>query len=606
MSMPAAPALTLSEQRSALVGDGALALAACLLMLVFQAASGFPTLADAHGDNDSLLRLVQVRDLLAGQPWYDMTLYRMGLDGGFVMHWSRLVDLPIAMIIATVETVTGSQSAAETAALVSWPALLYGLSLFCIIRAARILGGEWAALPATIVGGLALYFVNAFPPGALDHHNVQLLLALAALLFLLQARTAPHAAALAGASAALMLAIAMEAAPYVAAACAVAAAAFLVNGEEDARTARHFGLAFAGVTTAALALTVRPGAWLSVECDALSLPQTAAAVLGGGGLALIACVPAICRSPRARFIALAGLGATIAVAALVAFPQCLADPYADVDPRLKRYWLDAVSEAQSALSMLRQGPATFASYYVTPVVALCALGWSIARGGATRNALIVAAFLLVAVVVSVWQVRGATFSIPLAAIALSAWIATARRKVETDRSAPAQIMMLATWLASINIVWQFAALPLQPATAGAAQNASPEARCYALADYDALAALPAGTVLAISNQGSAILHRTHHRVFNGPYHRNNAGNLAALDMLMGAPEEAGIAARRLGVDYVALCRGNPETAALLEWAPDGLLAHLARGDTPGWLTAMPKADGDSIEVWRVSPPTGGP
>ena len=48
------------------------------------------------GDNDSLLRLVEIRDLLGGQGWFDLHQYRMGPPGGFVMHWSRLVDAPIA------------------------------------------------------------------------------------------------------------------------------------------------------------------------------------------------------------------------------------------------------------------------------------------------------------------------------------------------------------------------------------------------------------------------------------------------------------------------------------------------------------------------------
>ena len=59
-------------------------------------AAGADFLHSSNGDNDSLLRIVQVRDLIAGQGWFDLTQYRMGLDGGFVMHWSRIVDAPIA------------------------------------------------------------------------------------------------------------------------------------------------------------------------------------------------------------------------------------------------------------------------------------------------------------------------------------------------------------------------------------------------------------------------------------------------------------------------------------------------------------------------------
>ena len=102
--------------------DVLLALACGLFLLLFHAASGFPTLDALNGDNDSLLRLVQIRDLIGGQGWFDLHQYRMGPDGGFVMHWSRLVDAPIAAIMLAGAAVTGSMAIGETVALIAWPA----------------------------------------------------------------------------------------------------------------------------------------------------------------------------------------------------------------------------------------------------------------------------------------------------------------------------------------------------------------------------------------------------------------------------------------------------------------------------------------------------
>src|SRR5882724_5758258 len=88
--------------------DAMLGLAAALLALGLHALAGFPTLGAANGDNDSLLRLVEIRDLIGGQAWFDLHQYRMGPPGGFVMHWSRLVDAPIAAVILAVAAVTGN------------------------------------------------------------------------------------------------------------------------------------------------------------------------------------------------------------------------------------------------------------------------------------------------------------------------------------------------------------------------------------------------------------------------------------------------------------------------------------------------------------------
>lgn len=562
-------------------------------MLGYQAASGFPSLADLGGDNDSLLRLVQVRDLLAGQDWYDPTQYRMGLEGGFAMHWSRLIDLPVAALVLLF---------GETAALVLWPTLLCVAALFPIVAAARHLGGAHAVLPAAVLGGVALHFSAIFRPGALDHHNAQLVLTLAAMVLLMRGRDGRLPGALAGLSAALMLAIGMEAAPYVAAACAVPAVSFLLAGERDAGLARAFGTAFAIATATVLAATVAPGAWLSRQCDALSLPQTLLAVLGGGGLATIASSAVLSAGSARRLAALAILAAIIAAVAGTVFPQCLAGPYADLDPRLKTFWLDGVSEAQSLFAMLRADPARALGFYATPALALATLLWAALRGRAGRDEAIVATFLGAAVLVGVWQVRGAVFAVALATVPLAAWVGQMRARAEEAKTSRAQLVALACWLVSVNVLWQVAAtVPGRIAGAPDAEAALAAAgRCTGVADYRTLAGLPRGTVLAVSNLGSPILHATHHRVLAGPYHRNQAGNLAMLEAMTGTPDEALAVARREGIDYVVSCAGNAETRFLSRLSPGSLAERLAAGDVPAWLSPVPDSAGEALVVFTVA------
>src|SRR5690606_522037 len=114
---------------------------------------------------DSLLRLVQVRDLLAGQSWFDLTQVRLGPEG-LLMHWSRLVDLPIAILVRLFGLLPIPQQSAETAAMVVWPFLLLVAALYFLIRAAVRLGGAAAMLPAGILGVVALHQVGLFAAGA--------------------------------------------------------------------------------------------------------------------------------------------------------------------------------------------------------------------------------------------------------------------------------------------------------------------------------------------------------------------------------------------------------------------------------------------------------
>ena len=49
-------------------------------------------------DPDDAMRLMEVRDWLAGQSWWDVAQHRFN-RGDFPMHWSRLVDIPLAAVL---------------------------------------------------------------------------------------------------------------------------------------------------------------------------------------------------------------------------------------------------------------------------------------------------------------------------------------------------------------------------------------------------------------------------------------------------------------------------------------------------------------------------
>lgn len=583
--------------------DAGIALAAALLVVLFHVLSGLSTLADFRGDNDNLMRLAEVRDLLGGQGWFDLRQYRMGPDGGFVMHWSRLVDAPIAALVLAGEAIAGSRAAGETAALVLWPAMLFGAALFAILRSARSLGGADAVLPATIVGGAALHFIGIFAPGAIDHHNVQLVLTLA----MIAALTAPapglRGGAIAGAAAAAMLSVGMETAPYVAAGGLVAAMLHLAGADDGRRIAAGFGAAFAAAAAAAFVATVDPASWGAPACDAYSVAQFAVAMVSGAGLAIAAGVPALSATWTRRLAALALIGSAAGGLAVAFFPQCLADPYAGLDPRLQKYWLSAITEAQSLKAVLSTAPAMAVSYYATPALAALMLATGLLTpAGQRREAAIVLAFLAVALAVSAWQVRGAMFSIPIATIALAAWVARRRALAAAAPSPRNTLTMALAWLLSINVAWTAAAERLLPAPKASSAAATPAGRakaCHRGVDYARLAALPAGGVLAVSNLGAPILRYTHHRVLAGPYHRNVDGNLLAIRAFLEGEPTARAVMRDQGIAYLALCPGNDETRTFAAWAPEGFLAGLGKGEVPAWLDAVDGNEGSALVLYRV-------
>lgn len=581
--------------------DLALALLATLLALAVDACAGFGQLTDAGGDNDNLLRLIEVRDLLAGQGWFDLHQYRMGLEGGFVMHWSRLVDAPIAAIILAASVLTGSRPHAEDVAQVLWPALLLWSTLFFTGRAARAFGGGGAVLPAILIGGAGYYFVGIYDPGALDHHNVQLMLTMASLALLLEAPARRWAALLSGLCAALTLAVGMETVPYVAAIGVCVALLFVADAAGQRAVARDFGLGFAGVSALVFVATIPPSAWGAAQCDAFSVVQFAVAAIAGLGLAAIASVEPSAGSWRRRLASLAALGIVLGMVVAMLFPQCLAAPYANLDPRLKELWLDHIDEAQSLFTLLVHEPARVAARYATPLVAIVLMAQRLRRGGWRRQDILVAALLAVAFVVGAWQVRGTTFSIAFAVIPLSAWIARWRARAGTNSSLGVALRLAAVWLVSINPVWTGVAAAASVAfdkSRAALDDGASDRNCQKKATFAPLAGMTGATVLTISNLGAPVLAYSGHRVFAGPYHRNVAGNLLALDAFLGSADDARRIVEAHHIGLVAVCPGNVESQILTQKAPQGFLAGLLRGSVPDWLEPV-GGKGGPIELYRV-------
>jgi hypothetical protein len=197
------------------------------------------------------------------------------------------------------------------------------------------------------------------------------------------------------------------------------------------------------------------------------------------------------------------------------------------------------------------------------------------------------ALQLAALATTLAQVRGAYAGALLAAPALAALIARAR--------AGGVMPLLAAWTASAGMLYPLAVDALAPAAAGSDLGGG---SCRSSALLAQLAALPPGTVAAPIDLSVAILAGTPHRVIAAPYHRNNAGNLAALALLGSPPVQARAIAERWSITYVLLC---PKGRAAASLAPESLEARLRAGDIPAWLRPIPTRDALLFAVERALP-----
>lgn len=554
-------------------------------------------------DNDSMLRLVEVRDLIGGQGWFDLTQYRMGLPGGFEMHWSRIIDTPLAALVLAGEAPGLSQHAAETFTLYAWPALLSVPALYAILRAARNLGGREAVLPAAALGIATLFYTGQFGPGSIDHHSAQATLALLFVMLLATDRLTLNTGLLAGIAVAFMAGIGAETHPHVAFAAIGAALVFVFEGQRGRAFAIGFGLGFAASLLVLFFGTVSPEHYGRTTCDALSIAQAVPGIAGGLALALAAGSAHAESGAGQRLIRLAIAGVLAGAVALKFAGPCLGDPLAGMDPLVRKYWLDSVEEARPLGAVLLENPAIGLGYGVTPLIALGWLAYLLAKG-TRRPALFVAAgAIAVSFAIALIQVRGAILAMLLSTIPLATMVAAARARAMANGALRHQLVMVGAWVVSVSLVWALIGAALDrssPEDSGGQAAANAVKTCTDAEDWAGLAGEPPATVFAISNLGPAILLNTAHRAVAGPYHRNIAGLHATIAALIATPDDAEALVRATGATLVAACAGNPETRFYANVEPAGFGAALAAGKVPAWLA--PIGDGTRpVALYRVRP-----
>lgn len=578
----------------------------CAVTVIVILLINLPGATDYVGvDNDDVMRLVQVRDLLGGQSWFDLTQYRLGLEGGTLMHWSRLVDLPIAALILAFSQVLPAERA-EAAALLVWPLFLIVPLFVAVAVGARRIGGLPAIPIALGLAALLALTSNRFLPGAIDHHNVQLVLVAVIAAMLVDPRHKPASFALAGLAAAVAIAIGAETSPFVATACLVVAVLWAWHGSGFAPAARAFALTVTIAISALFFATVPPRLYTMAACDSLSISYYGITAVGGL-LLLVTVQLASHASRRTRFAVLMADGAAVLAAALILAPQCLQNPLNDLDPLLVTLWLDFVIEAQSILQQLRVEPASLGGFYAVGFFAIVVCLLRIVRDDRREIHAILLALILVSWLIALIQLRGAVFANLLSILPLSLLIAELRRNARDDpENMGAGFAFAVTTLLAVPSVWLLVGVFATEGTAGVTQRmkgsvgpATSSQDCEAAAALRQLGLLPPTTVVAPSNTGSKILRFTAHRVLSAPYHRNQGGMLTELHIGLAMPAEAAAFLRGAGATIIAYCGTDLQTETIRELKPDGLYAALERGEVPTYLEALPRDPNSGLALYRM-------
>ena len=550
-------------------------------------------------DADDAMRMIEVRDWLAGQGWFDVAQHRLN-GGDFPMHWSRLVDIPLAATILALRPLLGA-GAADHVAAVLVPMLTLLATMALIASITRRVAGMTPVPLAVLMVAFAPPLLAQMRPLRIDHHGWQIVLTLVAVRALLAAPSW-RTGALAGAALGALLTISLEGLPIAAAVAGIA----VLDWAWRPVDARAPALAAALFVTAALlqAATRGPAMW-APACDAMAPGWIAA--LGGAAAGVLLALAVARLGLAARLAALALGGALAAGAVAWLSPACLSGPFATLPPRVFRYWYVLVLEGRPLWEQEIDWAAVTIGLPVMGLIgAVRARALTVDPDARARWTLLIAlqgAAFAIAIMVNRAGGTANALAVPGAATLLLALLTRARA---IEHAGPRIMATVGAFL--LASPGQIASLlTLVAVTKGAAAEAglaSHRRPCANAADIATVGALPTATLFAPIDATPALLAATPHRAIAGGYHRGAAAIDIVIHGFTAAPGDAKAIVLATRAEYLVACPGMNEMELYRTVAPNGLWARLERGERIAWLRPVP-VKGPAL-AWRVIRPLQGP
>ena len=548
-------------------------------------------------DTDDNMRMMQVRALLHGQGWYDLRNYRMNPPAGASIHWSRLVDLPIAGLILGLRPWLGGAGAERWAVAIA-PLIPYLLLLYALALTARRLIHP-LSYPLAL---LAIFFAGStngmFMPERIDHHGWQLALLATSMAGIADPKRLRGGLVL-GVTSALSLAIGLEMIIYLALAGAAMVLFWVVDAEESERLRAYALSMSAGIALSFLVFASNDNR--SLVCDALSPVYLSDALLGG---ALIYALAWVSPADWKRRLVLALLaGAIIAAFHALMWPQCLQRPE-HISPEAQRLWMSYVKEARPVYRHGWRVASLIAALPVTGAIGCLLLAWMQRRDRELLQRIIAVTVIgLAASLLLLWQTRTGPAAQMMAAIgaAALAWFLFPlfwRSRLPPVRVAGAAIAIILGAGAIVPLVLDF--IPEKKGTPYEVSIGRANNLCASLWGMHPIALQPRGLVFTFVDLGPRLITLTHHDAVAGPYHRTYPQIVDIMNAWRGSAQQAHqIIVDKYHSNYVLSCPNSSTTTIFTSETPKGFYSQLDHGETPNWLLPVKLPKDSPFKMWRV-------
>jgi hypothetical protein len=552
----------------------------------------------ALSDTDDNLRMMQVRAwLIDGQGWYDLRQYRMNPPDGLNVHWSRIVDLPIAATWSLFGLFMDGAAAERWAVAIAplLPLLIVMGALALVARRLLSPFAFWLALALVLFGGSN---IAQFVPTRIDHHGWQLAALAVALAGLADPRQRRGGITL-GIASGFSFAIGLEMLLYL----VMAGVAMVLGWVRDAGEGRRlsaYGISFAAAATIGYLVF---GSYDNAQpmCDALS-PVWLSVVLAAGAIALGLSWLNLA-SVWLRLGAAAAGGALLAGFYVLFWPDCVGR-LERVPLELDQLWLRNVREA---MPLWRHGLGTTIGIATLPLIGLvgyAAMLWRTRGEPALFDRWAAIGYIAaLALLLLLWQTRAAAPAQLLAvpgAVGLGwvliLWFQRQRSMLVRVFGIAASFVLASG--AIFTAAWGWWDEEAPPTEYQQRIN-NANWRCPQPAFLGPVARQPKGLILTFVDMGPRLITMTHHDALTGPYHRNVQAILDVMRAFRGDEANAKEIVDRRGIDYVLLCPDMSESTIYRADAPEGWYVRLMNGQVPDWLEPVALPANSPFRMWRV-------
>ncbi|WP_143169347.1 hypothetical protein [Vibrio quintilis] len=507
--------------------------------------------------------------------WYLQPISGFNPQDGVLIHWSRLPDIPLALVSILVKPFTSPETA-YAIAMITVPGLyLLGITAAAGKLTARIMGNDYMVLACFYL--LSTHLTGKFFPGSIDHHNIQLLLA-AWFIALLPLNhddcKSTRSAIICGFLLALSFWTGLENLIFF----GLLLLYLTIRGYSHSLRFVFFcrTLCLSAILFSfCFCLLNRPVAeFTNKQIDALSWPYLLCLLCG-----LIFCQLSVYfRRPANRIIKYLLIGIISLFPMLLFSPEVFLGVYYQYPALLNQFWLSKVSEAISIIGYIKEEGLFGQHNYLLSIIPALLSVIFIRHNERLKQLYLV--MLLLILPALFWQARTVFLIFIIAAPFQAYFVIYCIRKIPSVIAGMilAIICMPACITITSFMINQQFHPEIKPGVSK--ENSKPEVVRF-LKQHQ----IVRQKILAPIEFGTPILTLTDNAVISAPYHRNIRGNTLAIKILTGE-EESGY--RQLleenKFNYILIGNDNASTLLKQQSGKNSLINRLDQHTAPQWLS----------------------